>query len=659
MSLPHRCVRLIAILAILLLVNGLSAAEWRLESPSGDVLVEIEESDGVRFSVQHKGEVVIDRSQIDLTIRGRKPFGTSLGAANETRTEINETTTFVVPRRFKSLPHRCNELTLTAESGSHALVVRAYDRGVAYRWVTNLPGGVVVESELAEFRFPGTPMTWFPEEDSLMSHQERVYKHVPLGEIGPERFCSTGMVVEPQNGPKVYLSESDLASYPGMFLRGAEDHRGLVGKFAPYPLATRTVRDRDVMVTKAADYLAKTSGTRAYPWRVMILAEADADFLTNELIYQLAPPCELADTSWIKPGKVSWDWWNGINVTGVDFRVGVNTATYKHFIDFAAEAGLQYIILDEGWSKRGDLTQTVPEIDLVELIGHANDKGVGVILWTLWNELDANMIEALDKFEGLGVAGIKVDFMQRDDQPLVEFYHRTAAEAGKRRMLVDFHGSCKPFGIRRTYPNVISFEAVTGLENYKWSNETATPPQELVLPFIRMTAGPMDYTPGAMDNSHREYFHDIYERPMSLGTRCHQLAMYVVYESPLQMLADSPTQYRREPECLRFLSAVPTVWDETVVLHAELGEVVAIARRSGDAWFVGAMTNWTPRRLELDLSFLGDRAYKLEAWADGVNADQNAMDFKHTTQTVTSADSLQVRLESGGGWAGWLRPAND
>ena len=537
---------------------------------------------------------------------------------------------------------------------------RAYDDGIAYRWETNFPNEIKVEDEQTRFNFLGQPRAWFPEEESMFTHQERVYKYVPLAEISSDRFCSTGVLLDLSNGRKLFISESDLCSYPGMFLRGAGNSQvGLVGKFAGFPLETNAQDDRNVPVTKAAPFLAKTEGTRTFPWRVMIISERDTELLESELIYELAPPLAIDDTAWIKPGKVSWDWWNGIDLTGVDFRAGVNTETYKYFIDFAAAHKIEYILLDEGWAASStDILHENPNIDLREILRYGKEKGVRAILWVLWSALDKDkdMNAALDRFERLGVAGIKVDFMQRDDQWMIEYYHRVAREAARRHLLVDFHGACKPTGLNRPYPNVMTSEGVNGLEQYKWGDQRANPEQELVLPFTRMVAGPLDYTPGAMTNANRESYRWNVDHPMSLGTRCHQLAMYVIYESPLQMLADSPTRYQQEPECMKFLSAVPTVWDDTVALDAKVSDYLAIARRSGDNWFIAAMTDWDRRNLEIALDFLPDGQYELEVWRDGVNADRNGQDFAHSTQTVSSRDKLTLELAPGGGWVGWLRP---
>ncbi|MGD9634740.1 MAG: glycoside hydrolase family 97 protein [Pirellulales bacterium] len=632
---------------------------WQLSSPNGRLEVRVEQGDGISYSVQLRGETIIAPSKIDLLVGKSEWIAKQGGEIRATTQSKTEEIDFPVPRKYRQRTVNYNELVLHFPDDSR-LAFRAYDDGVAYRWETARAGDIHVTDERAEFLFAGEPHIWFPEEESMFTHQERVYKYEQLKSIGNNRFCSTGTLVDLGEGRKVFISESDLRSYPGMFLRGAGDGvAGLVGKFAPYPLEAKLTDDRSAPVSKAADYLAKTAGTRTFPWRVMIVSENDADLVESELIYELAPPLAIDSADWIKPGKVAWDWWNGIDLTGVDFRAGVNTETYKYFIDFAAEYNLQYILLDEGWTaSTTDILHENPDVDLPEIVRYAHEKKVGVLLWVLWNALDEQLDPALERFEKLGVAGIKVDFLQRDDQWMIEYYHRVAKEAAKHHLMVDFHGACKPTGLNRPYPNVMTYEGVNGLEQYKWGDQRANPDQELVLPFIRMVAGPLDFTPGAMRNANRENYRWIVDHPMSLGTRCHQLAMYVVYESPLQMLADSPTAYRKEPQCMKFLSAVPTVWDDTQVLRAQVGEYVVVARRSGDDWFVGAMINWDRRRFDLDLDFLAEGTYRLESWSDGINADRNAQDFSYNSRVVTSGDEISLPLAPGGGWVGILRPTS-
>jgi len=395
--------------------------------------------------------------------------------------------------------------------------------------------------------------------------------------------------------------------------------------------------------------MAKTAGTREFPWRVLVVAAADTTLLDTDIVYRLASESRIGDTSWIRPGKVAWDWWNFNNIYGVPFRAGVNTDTYKHYIDFAAENGIEYVILDEGWYKLGDLMTQMPGIDMEAIAAHARQKKVGLVMWVIWKTLDLQLAQALDQFEKWGVKGIKVDFMQREDQWMVNYYERVAREAAKRHLLVDFHGAYKPTGLYRTYPNVVTSEGVLGLEQSKWG-DLASPDNAVTFPFMRMMAGPVDYTPGAMMNATKADFKPVFNRPVSQGTRCQQLAMYVVYESPLQMLADSPSNYRREPESLAFLAGVPTVWDETKVLSAAIGEHILVARRSGTAWYVGAMTNWSARDLEVPLSFLGEGTWEADIFKDGPNADRAAVDYAREKRAVGASDRLRIHLAPGGGW---------
>ncbi|HET9803133.1 MAG TPA: glycoside hydrolase family 97 catalytic domain-containing protein, partial [Candidatus Acidoferrum sp.] len=409
----------------------------------------------------------------------------------------------------------------------------------------------------------------------------------------------------------------------------------------------------DFKVTQAADYIAVTKGTRAFPWRVLGIAEHDKDLISNSLVWLLEKPSMLTDTTWIKAGKVAWDWWNANNVYGVDFKAGINTQTYKYYIDFAAKNHLDYIILDEGWYKLGNVLEVVPDIDVAELTAYGKEKNVGVILWVVWKTLDDQMIPALDLWAKWGVKGIKVDFMQRNDQRLLNFYYKLSAECAKRHMLVDFHGAQRGASLTRTWPNLISNEGVRGMEWSKWSADTE-PQHNVTLPFTRMFLGPMDFTPGAMLNATKTTFAPIFSRPMALGTRCQQLAMYVVYESPLQMLSDSPSNYEREPEAMEFLRAVPSTWDETVPLDGKISEYVIVARRTGKDWYVGAMNNWTARDVEIDLSFLPAGDFKMDAYQDGANADKMAGDYKKTASSVTKSTKLKVHLAPGGGFAARL-----
>ena len=643
--------------AILLLsiffITQLHAKEYSVTSPSKQLTVKVTVDENVHYSVFLKNQKIIAASPISITLEN-EVLGKDAKVRRNKTISVNEEIIPVVARKNARIPDVYNQLTLSFKD--YSLHFRAYDEGVAYRWEVTKKGPLKVMSELATFTFPADHNVWFPEEESMFSHQERSYLDVKLSEITPERFASTGLLVDAGNSVKVYISESDLVTdYAGMFLKGSSENSfRLEGKFAGVVLEEEQRTDRDVAPVKYADYIAELQGPKSFPWRAMIISDDDRQLVESELIYKLAPENVLNETNWIKPGKVAWDWWNALNVYGVDFKSGVNNATYKYFIDFAAKYDLDYIILDEGWYHLEDIMKVKDEIDVQELVDYGKGKGVDVILWVVWKALDDKLTEALDQFEAWGVKGIKIDFMQRDDQWMVNFYEKIARECAKRKLLVDYHGAYKPAGLERKYPNVITYEGVKGMENCKWSDQP-DPEHNVTLPFIRMVAGPMDYTPGAMLNANKENFRDIFEAPMAPGTRCHQLAMYVVFESPLQMLSDNPSNYYREPEAMEFLKEVPTVWDQTLVLEAKVGDYILMARRKGETWYVGAMTDWSPRSLELDFSFLPDGNFTMQVWKDGVNADRHAADFKQENQNVNASSKIKIEMAPGGGWAAIIK----
>ncbi len=636
------------LILFLTLVFSLSAKEYSVESPSGKIVINISVGTSVNYSVLLNGTEIISPSTISLEISDGVIWGKNSKIKKAKTISVSEDIIPVVQRKYAKIENNYNQLTLSFKG--YLLQFKAYDEGAAYRWISEKEGNYNVVSEQVTFNFPADHKIWFPEEESMFTHQEREYLYENLSDINADRFGSTGMLIDGENGVKIYISESDLMDYPGMYLKGSnENSNALIGKFPGVVLEEVQLRDRDLKPTKYADYIAECSGSRSFPWRAMIISENDADLLKSELIYKLGPEQKIENTDWIKPGKVAWDWWNANNIYGVDFEAGVNNNTYKYYIDFASKYGLEYIILDEGWYVLGDIMKQEKDIDIQELVDYGKTKNVDIILWVVWETLDAKLTEGLDQFQKWGVKGIKMDFMQRDDQWMVNFYEKIAAECAKRELLVDFHGAYKPSGLNRAYPNVISYEGVKGLENAKWS-DMPNPEHNVTIPFIRMVAGPMDFTPGAMINATKENYKIVFNKPMSPGTRCHQLGMYVVFESPLQMLADNPSNYYREPECMEFLSVVPSVWDDTKVLDAKVSDYIAIARRSGETWYVGAMTDWDTRTLELNLDFLDSGNYKMQIWKDGVNADKHAADFAQEELQVNSSSKVKVEMAAGGGW---------
>lgn len=642
-----------SLLLILIFVSVVTAKEYTVNSPGKKLELKVSVTDVVSYSVMKNGKIILSPSKISMKLDDGKILGLNPKLKKADSKTVKEILTPVVKQKYASILDNYEELTLTFE-GKYSLIFRVYDDGTAYRFQTSFPSEITIQNEQSEFNFDKDYKILFPEEESFMSHSERIYLPINLSEVSTKRFCSLPALVMLDDNVKAVITEADLEDYCGMYLTGNEKNsKNLVGLFPAYPAKDTAKNDRNIYVVERKDYLAKTNGTRKFPWRVIVLSEKDGDLVESTMIYKLAKPSDQQmDFSWVKPGKVAWDWWNFNNIYGVDFRAGVNNDTYKYYIDFASKYGIEYVILDEGWYKLGNLFELNPEINVEELVRYGKEKNVGIILWVVWKTLD-DQLEALDQFVKWGVKGIKVDFMQRDDQPIVNYYYKIAHEAAKRKLLVDFHGAYKPTGLYRTYPNVITNEGVKGLENSKWSEE-ANPWMAVTLPFTRMLAGPMDYTPGAMINATKQSFKQIFQNPMSQGTRCHQLAMYVNFESPLQMLADNPTHYYKEPECMEFLSKVPVVWDDTKVLDAKVSEYILTARRNGNNWYIGAMTNWTARDLTINFSFLPEGNYKIEIWQDGINADRNANDYKKISRTINKSTKLDIHLAPGGGWAGIL-----
>jgi len=649
----HARIVVLGMAFIVLAGSLLQAKVYTLFSPDKRIEVAVSVTDKILYSVIYDSRKLIDPSVISMTINDNVVLGKGLLKVEfvEQRSADDEIVPVVKEKRAV-ITDRFNEITLRLR-GNYRLIFRAYDDAVAYRFSTGYRREIKINSEEATFLFAENHSIWFPFTESLHTNFESNYTFLPLAEIGSQRFGFAPALVDIPDGPKVAVTEADLEDYPGMFLTGNDDGMPMLkGKFAPHPLEEKLMEksDRELEVVKAADYIAMTKGNRNYPWRVLAIAPTDGRLIENDIVYRLAPPSRIKDPSWIKPGKVAWDWWNANNIFGVDFKSGVNTDTYKRYVDFASKNGIEYVILDEGWSAPDDLFKINPELDMPDLLAYAGRKNVGIILWCVWYTLDNQMDRALDLFSKWGIKGVKVDFMDRDDQKMVGFYWRCAEAAARRRLVVDFHGAHKPTGMRRAYPNVLTNEGVMGLEFSKWS-ATVTPEHDLLIPFIRMLAGPMDFTPGAMRNAQEKQFMAVFDVPMSQGTRCHQLAMYVIYESPLQMLCDSPSSYEREPEALSFLSAVPTVWDETRALDAKVGDYLAVARKSGRDWYVGAMTDWMPRTLEIKLDFLDEGTYEAEIYRDGANAARYASDYRREVRQVGRGDVIKLDLAPGGGWA--------
>ena len=634
---------------------------YKVESPDGQLSASVVVGNVISYSVSRGGVNLINPSEISMTLSGGTVFGIDDKVRKFKKSSIDQTIPTVVYKKAE-VRDNYNEITLMFKE--FTLAFRAYDEGVAYRFTSSLKNDSKVLSEKAQFNFAKDWNVYVPYvtqhtetlESQYWNSFENTYSIHPLSGWNKERLAFLPVAVSADDGIKLLITESDLTDYPGMYLYNEEDATTLSGRFAPYPktieyggynMLQGIVRERE-------DYLAECSAGEQFPWRIIMVTTNDAELAVNDMVWKLAAPADPAtDFSWVKPGKVAWDWWNAWNVYGVDFRAGINNDTYKYYIDFAQQHGIEYVILDEGWAvnKKADLMQVIPEIDLPMLCEYAEAHNVGLILWAGYYAFDRDMENVCKHYSEMGVKGFKVDFMDRDDQFMVDFFRRAAEMTAKYKLLVDFHGAFKPVGLSRAYPNVINYEGVFGLEQMKWSKSSVDQvTYDVTVPFIRMAAGPMDYTQGAMRNATRANYYPVNSEAMSQGTRCHQLAEYVVFESLLNMLCDSPSNYLAEPECTKYIAECPTVWDESVAVNGVLGSFITLARRSGDVWYVGSLNDWNARELTLDLGFLGDGEWTMEIFRDGINADRAARDYKHESMQVPADGKVRIHMAPGGGW---------
>lgn len=643
---------LLAALFIVFTASYSFAKDYKVISPDGKISLTVNAGTDIKWSATHEGKEIINCSKISMILDNGKVLGENEKVKKIKFSQLNEIIKPVVANKRSEITDNCNILVISFNSG-FSLQFRAYNDGVAYRFETFLKEDIIVKNEISEYNFPSGAHSWYPLETSFMSHNERIFIYSSLDTIGNKHLASLPTLFQ-VNGVNVLITESDIEDYPGMWLLG-EGSGKISAVWSKYPDAEKLSNDRDLFVTSTKDYIAKTKGTRTFPWRAFVIAANDVKLIESDLVYKLAQPNKIEDTNWIKPGKVAWDWWNANNIYGVDFKSGINNDTYKYYIDFASKNGIEYIVLDEGWYKLGNVTEQVPEINVQELCKYAESKKVGVILWVVWKTFQDKLDEAVVLYEKWGVKGVKVDFMQRDDQKIVNFYLEAAKKTAEHHLLIDFHGAYKPDGLGRTWPNALTREGVKGLENNKWSKDI-NPDHDVTIPFTRMVAGPMDYTPGAMINKDQANFNPQFTRPESQGTRAHQVALYVIYESPLQMLSDSPSNYMKEQETTDFIVKIPVVWDDIIGLDGKVGDYLLLARRSGKDWFVGALTDWTGRDMELNLSFLPPGDYVMDIFQDGINADKYAGDYKLLKSSVKSGDKMKIHLHPGGGWAAKISP---
>lgn len=650
----------LAILSLLLLIGNASFAakekKYVLSSPDGTLKVEISAGNKLAYQVMHGNDTILSHSNIGLVLENGTIVGKTPRITGERRRKIKDNIESPF-YRFKEFVATGNELDLKLKGG-FGIIFRAYNEGVAYRFYTTQSSDIIIKEEQAEFNFKEDYTAYLPyttnDKKPMVMAYQNVYDITPLSKAQP-KLAFLPVTVD-CGSVKLTLLESDLEAYPGMFVQSQQGKYGLKGVFAPYPAKTDFYPWRkQEYVTETTDFISRSRGSRSYPWRVLAITEKDTDMPVNNLVYALASPNRIGDTSWIKTGKVAWDWWNDWNLKGVPFKAGINMDTYKYYIDFASRNGLEFIVLDEGWydPKSGDMLTVIPELDLPELIAYGKSKGVEIVLWTVFNVLDSQLEAACKKYADMGIKGFKVDFLDRDDQTAVEMVYRIAEMTARYKLTLDLHGIYKPTGINRTYPHIINFESVFGMEEVKWTDiKNNMPLYDVTFPYIRMMAGPVDYTPGAMRNATKADWRAMYYTPASMGTRCHQLAAYIVHDSPFTMLCDAPTNYLNEQECVDFIASLPVEVDSTFIASGELGKYIVTVRKKDVNWYIGGMTNWDERDVQLDFSFLPEGvSYTAVLFKDGVNANKQAEDYRKETIRIDKDSRLTLHLASGGGFA--------
>ena len=650
----------LAILSLLLLIGNASLAakekKYVLSSPDGTLKVEISAGNELVYQVMHGNDTILSHSNIALVLEDGTIVGRTPRITGERRKKIKDNIESPF-YRFKEFVATGNELDLKLKGG-FGIIFRAYNEGVAYRFYTTQSSDIIIKEEQAEFNFKEDYTAYLPyttnDKKPMVMAYQNVYDITPLSKAQP-KLAFLPVTVD-CGSVKLTLLESDLEAYPGMFVQSQQGKYGLKGVFAPYPAKTDFYPWRkQEYVTETTDFISRSRGSRSYPWRVLAITEKDTDMPVNNLVYALASPNRIGDTSWIKTGKVAWDWWNDWNLKGVPFKAGINMDTYKYYIDFASRNGLEFIVLDEGWyaPKSGDMLTVIPELDLPELIAYGKSKGVEIVLWTVFNVLDSQLEAACKKYADMGIKGFKVDFLDRDDQTAVEMVYRIAEMTARYKLTLDLHGIYKPTGINRTYPHIINFESVFGMEEVKWTDiKNNMPLYDVTFPYIRMMAGPVDYTPGAMRNATKADWRAMYYTPASMGTRCHQLAAYIVHDSPFTMLCDAPTNYLNEQECVDFMASLPVEVDSTFIASGELGKYIVTVRKKDVNWYIGGMTNWDERDVQLDFSFLPEGvSYTAVLFKDGVNANKQAEDYRKETICINKDSRLTLHLASGGGFA--------
>jgi len=649
--------KLLIILLFFCTLNGYSATKDTLsiQSPNAGISLRVWMNRQLNYKILFNGKAITGNSVIDLVPVNGKALSTQNKITSSKIDLVNSQLIVPVSERRKRMPDCYNQLTIFFKQ-PYKVTFKIYNEGVAYRISTLFKDSIYIKNEVARFSFLNSPSVYFPlihkksNADIFHTSFEESYPLLAMNQIPDSAIAFSPVLVVPVQNPKIAITESDLRDYPGMFLRGTGTD-ALDGVFAQYPLEEKSTKElySQKIVTKRADYIAFTCGKRNFPWRVLMIAAEDKDLPVNDMVYKLSEPTKLTDVSWVQPGKCTDEWIINTNLFNVPFKSGINTATYKYYIDFAKKFGFERIMMDAGWSNNNDLFKIVPEIDMDTLAAYAKKQNIKLSMWTLAETLDRQLEPALSQFNKWGVDFIMTDFIDRDDQKTVNFYERVAKACASHHIMIMYHGAYAPKGFNRTYPNAVSREGVLGSEYNVWS-EKVTPQHDLVLPFTRMLAGSFDYEPGFLNNSTKAGFRNIEGMPMSFGTRCHQLAMFVVYDSPIQIFSGNPSQGSNEPDFMNLLGSIPTGWDETIIPFAKVGEYIITARQKNDEWFVAGLTDWSKRDFQLKLDFMSQGNYEATLCRDGMNAEKYAADYAITTFDVTNQTVIPVHLAPGGGF---------
>jgi alpha-glucosidase len=633
------------------------AQKYELISPDNKLKVEIETNQGISAILTKEGKPAVSLQNISLETGKEAKQVSDYKVQKIVRNSVNETVTPELREKAAVLTNSYNELEIKFKAGN-GITFRLFNEGLAYRLLTSAKDSLIVYRENLNISLDESDSIRFQASKSFNSSYETPYEHRIISGIEKDELCHLPLLVEKQNGLFVMITEADLHNYPGLWLKGTGKAE-FEATHPPYPKKLRYTGSiyGHGQIAETENFIAKVNGTRTYPWRIFAVADDEIQLTDNNMVYLLATPNVLKDAAWIKPGVVMFDWWAKNNVFGVDFKSGVNTETAKYFIDYCAEMGFRYFLFDDGWCAKEDLLHEVDGLDMAEVTAYAKTKGVDVMLWVIWHALEKQWDEAFDLFEKWGIKGIKMDFMNRDDQQMVEFYEAVAKKAAEKKMVVNYHGAYKPCGLRRKYPNVLTREALIEFEYNGWTNE-ANPVHHNLLPYIRAFTGPMDYIPATMRNSTKDNFRAVGDYPMGIGTRAHAMALFVILNSPMTMLPDAPSDYKREQECTDFIARIPVEWDETKLLQGKIEKFTVMARRSGNNWFVGAITNYDSRNIELKTDFLKPGKYRLEAIRDGINANARAEDYRKIEMEINAGETISINLASGGGWVARIVPVN-